>query len=377
MTTNEKTTFSRPGIWVCAGLLLLAAGLILFLALQPAEQAKNKSVASLSVDGTYQAEMEELFSQILFGEVALKKKEYRISDTAAAAPVPDETCYGEAASPAELDWLLDKAAEVLDGQKLYFSTDIETYVGSPVHYYLDETIFAITWKQVIQNTVFTFSEVKLMHPSQFRRYLTGGEFGSGTLSKPTEMSKTVNAVVACSADFYAYRRKGITVTNGVVNKYIPGIPDSCFIDRNGDMLLERNLEFADAAQAQAYVDEHNINFSLSFGPILVKDGEYSAPKGYILGEVKERFPRAAICQMDTLHYLFAAANMDKYYWTPVTMEDFAQCIYETGCRQAYALDGGQTATVVMNNTLMNNVNYGSERLISDIIYFATAKPAGE
>lgn len=377
MTTNEKTTFSRPGIWVCAGLLLLAAGLILFLALQPAEQPKNKSVASLSVDGTYQAEMEELFSQILFGEVALKKKEYRISDTAAAAPVPDETCYGEAASPAELEWLLDKAAEVLDGQKLYFSTDIETYVGSPVHYYLDETIFAITWKQVIQNTVFTFSEVKLMHPSQFRRYLTGGEFGSGTLSKPTEMSKTVNAVVACSADFYAYRRKGITVTNGVVNKYIPGIPDSCFIDRNGDMLLERNLEFADAAQAQAYVDEHNINFSLSFGPILVKDGEYSAPKGYILGEVKERFPRAAICQMDTLHYLFAAANMDKYYWTPVTMEDFAQCIYETGCRQAYALDGGQTATVVMNNTLMNNVNYGSERLISDIIYFATAKPAGE
>ena len=377
MTTNEKTTFSRPGIWVCAGLLLLAAGLILFLALQPAEQPKNKSVASLSVDGTYQAEMEELFSQILFGEVALKKKEYRISDTAAAAPVPDETCYGEAASPAELDWLLDKAAEVLDGQKLYFSTDIETYVGSPVYYYLDETIFAITWKQVIQNTVFTFSEVKLMHPSQFRRYLTGGEFGSGTLSKPTEMSKTVNAVVACSADFYAYRLKGITVTNGVVNKYIPGIPDSCFIDRNGDMLLERNLEFADAAQAQAYVDEHNINFSLSFGPILVKDGEYSAPKGYILGEVKERFPRAAICQMDTLHYLFAAANMDKYYWTPVTMEDFAQCIYETGCRQAYALDGGQTATVVMNNTLMNNVNYGSERLISDIIYFATAKPAGE
>lgn len=377
MTTNEKSTFSRPGIWGCAGLLLLAAGLILFLALQPAEQVKNKSVASLSVDGTYQAEMEELFSQILFGEVALKKKEYRISDTAAAAPVPDETCYGEAASPAELEWLLDKATEVLDGQKLYFSTDIETYVGSPVYYYLDETIFAITWKQVIQNTVFTFSEVKLMHPSQFRRYLTGGEFGSGTLSKPTEMSKTVNAVVACSADFYAYRRKGITVTNGVVNKYIPGIPDSCFIDRNGDMLLERNLEFADAAQAQAYVDEHNINFSLSFGPILVKDGEYSAPKGYILGEVKERFPRAAICQMDTLHYLFAAANMDKYYWTPVTMEDFAQCIYETGCRQAYALDGGQTATVVMNNTLMNNVNYGSERLISDIIYFATAKPAGE
>ena len=49
MTTNEKSTLSRTGIWVCAGLLLLAAGLILFLALQPAEQAKNKSAAVLSV----------------------------------------------------------------------------------------------------------------------------------------------------------------------------------------------------------------------------------------------------------------------------------------------------------------------------------------
>lgn len=377
MTTNEKSTLSRTGIWVCAGLLLLAAGLILFLALQPAEQAKNKSAAVLSVDGAYQTEMEDRFSTILFGEVALKKKEYRISDAAAAAPVPDETCYGEAASPAELQWLVDKAAELLDGQKLYFTTDVETYAESPVYYYMDETIFAITWKQVIHDTVFTFSEVKLMHPSQFRRYLTGGEFGSGILAKSTEMSQTVNAVVACSADFYAYRRKGITVTNGVVNKYIPGVPDNCYIDRNGDMILERKLDFADTAEAQAYVDEHNINFSLSFGPILVKDGEYSCPKGYILGEVHKQFPRAAICQMDTLHYLFAAANMDKHYWTPLTMEEFAQCIFETGCRQAYALDGGQTATVVMNNTLMNNVNYGSERLISDIIYFATAKPAGE
>ena len=79
MTTNEKSALSRPGVWVCAGLLLLAAGLLLFLALQPVEQAKNKSVASLSVDGAYQAEMEDRFSAILFGEVALKKKEYRIS----------------------------------------------------------------------------------------------------------------------------------------------------------------------------------------------------------------------------------------------------------------------------------------------------------
>ena len=50
---------------------------------------------------------------------------------------------------------------------------------------------------------------------------------------------------------------------------------------------------------------------------------------------------------------------------------------ETGCLQAYAVDGGQTATVVMNDQVRNHVNYGSERPVSDIIYFATAKSVEE
>lgn len=375
MTAKKKPVISFPGVCIAAGLLLIAAVLVLSIGVQPVEQAKIQTGATLSVTDRYQMEMENRFNEIVFGEVSVKKQ-YWISDAAQAAPQPDQTCYGEAESPAELEWLLDKAEELLDGQELYFSTGIEVFPGSSVHYYLDDTILAITWKQVIQKVVFTFSEVKVLHPSQFRRYLSGGEFGSGILSLTTEMSQGVNAVVACSGDYYAYRRKGVTVTNGVVNKAVQGVADTCFIDRNGDMILERGLNFSGPEEVQDYVDAHDVNFSLSFGPILVKDGEYCCPKSYVLGEVTKEFPRAAICQMDTLHYLFVASNMEVHYYTNLTMEKFAQCVYETGCRHAYALDGGQTATVVMNNTLINNVNYGSQRLISDIIYFATAKPAG-
>lgn len=372
---KKRAVLSLPGICIAAGLLLIAAVLVLFLGVQPVEQAKVQPGASLSVTDRYQTELDNRFAEIVFGEVSIKKQ-YWISDTAQAAPMPDQTCYGEAESPAELQWLLDKAAELLDGQDLYFSTDIQIVPGSTVQYYLDDTILAITWKQGIQRTVFTFSEVKLLHPSQFRRYLSGGEFGSGILSLTTEMSQSVNAVVACSGDYYAYRRKGVTVTNGVVHKAVSGVADACFVDRNGDLILERELSFGTLEEAQAYVDEHDINFSLSFGPILIKDGEYCCPKKYSLGEVDKGYPRAAICQMDTLHYLFAATNMEPHYYNNLTMTEFAQCLLETGCRQAYALDGGQTATVAMNNTLINHVNYGSQRLISDIIYFATAKPAG-
>lgn len=376
MIIKMKAAVSLPVRCLAAALLFLAAAVVVCLGLQPAEQTKTQTAAALSVGDNYQRAIENEFTKILFGEVSVEK-EYRISDTAQAAPVPDPACYGEAESAAELQWLLDKAEQILDGQELYFTTDTEILPGSTIHYYLDDTILAITWKQVYERAAFTFSEVKLLHASQFRRYLSGGEFGSGKLSKTTEMSQSVNAVVACSADYYSYRRKGVTITNGIVHKSVRGVADLCFIDNNGDMILERGLAFADAEEAQAYADENSINFSLSFGPILVKDGEYACPKNYDLGEVKKGFPRAAICQMAPLHYLFAASNMEAPYYNNMTMMDFAQCIYETGCLQAYALDGGQTATVVMDNQLINHVNYGSERLISDIIYFATAKPAGE
>lgn len=357
---------------------LLAAGtamLALAFGLQPVEKPKTQVSGPLNVAEQFHEEMESRFAEIVFGKVDVKKQ-YRIADTALAAPEPDQACFGETDEPAALQPVLERAADLLEGQQLYFSTDVEILPGSTVHYYLDETIFAITWKQSIQKAVFTFSEVKLMHPSQFRRYLSGGEFASGKLSLTTEMSADVNAVVACSADYYAYRRKGLTITDGIVRKSINGVKDNCFIDDEGDLLLERDLSFANAEEAQQYANDRHIRFSLSFGPILVKDGEMVCPKAYSLGEVGAGFPRAAICQMGRLHYLYAASNMEPKNYNQLTMMEFASCIADTGCLQAYALDGGQTATVVMNNKLINKVNYGSQRLISDIIYFATAKPAG-
>ena len=55
---------------------------------------------------------------------------------------------------------------------------------------------------------------------------------------------------------------------------------------------------------------------------------------------------------------------------------FARYLQEMGIPRAYALDGGQTSTIVMNDQLMNPVDYGGQRQTSDILYFATAVPDG-
>lgn len=340
----------------------------------PRKTAPEQTESATREDGALQSSENAEMTQSDAAEP--QKTHYSIPKDAATAPLPDAACFGEADSAADMAEVLQRAARVLEGQKMLFSPEIEIQAGSKIYYYFDDTIFSVLWKQEVDHTVFTYAETKVMDASQFRRHLSGGSFGSGKLTLTSEMSKNVNAVVGCSADYYSYRYEGITVVDGIVEKVKNGVKDNCFIDSDGNLLLEQNRIFSGKEEVQQYVDEHDIQFSLSFGPVLVKDGVFCCPRDYRLGQVYGNYPRAAICQMGQLHYLYMVSNAEKASGANrmLTMAQFADYVAATGCLQAYALDGGQTATVVMNGEVRNHVNYGSERPISDIIYFATAIP---
>ena len=304
------------------------------------------------------------------------KKVYWIPDDAEIAPKPNSSCYGETDDPASLQWLIDAAADLLDGQELLFSTDVEIYPNSVVTYYLDESILVITWLEVRDSFVYTFSEVKISHPSQFRRYLANNEYNSDYMHPVSRMGTQANAVMAASADYYRARGHGIITYQGEVKRSdYAELIDVCFIDKNGDLIMVPAGELVGTEEAQKFVDEHEIDFSISFGPILVEDGVRCEPWNYFLGEVNDEYPRAALCQKDKLHYVIALANGKDCYWNRPTIHDFAEQIDTLKCQKAYTLDGGQTGTVAMQGKALNPVQ-SHERWISDIIYFATAIPDG-
>ena len=303
------------------------------------------------------------------------ERTYWLSDSDMVAPEPDQSAFGEATDPAELRDVLDAAAKLLDGQKTLFTTETPIMKGSTIHYYLDETIFAVTWKQAIHSCVYTFSEVKIAHASQFRRFLSEGQYGSGVLHTTTEMAASVNAVVASAGDYYGYRPNGITINNGNIYRSSGlGFLDTCFINEEGDLLFRKKGELANEEALAQFTEENNIRFSLCFGPLMLLDGEYCAPSHYALGQIEDNYARAALCQMDKLHYVLVSTNMEEPYYSVPNISTFAKALRDQGIPTAYTLDGGQTATIVMNDQLINKVSYGSEREISDIIYFATAMP---
>lgn len=320
--------------------------------------------------------MTNTISDSLDGILSIEKV-YWLNDDVLVAPEPDQSCYGEAETPGELAEVLERGAGLIHDDNLYFDPETTQLApGTNIMYYLDDTILTVTWKEAHNNTMYTYSEVFIAHPSQFRRFLAGGEYGSEKQFVTTEMAASVNAVVASSGDFYRFRNYGTIVYDGKVQRIRSENVDTCFIDDEGDLIFNYRGEITDIDEAQQFVDDNNIRFSVAFGPILVDDGERCEPRDYYLGEIKDPFPRAALCQMGKLHYLLIAANAEGPYGYTPDIYGFANNVAATGCEKAYTLDGGQTAVIAMNDQLVNRVLFGFQRKISDIIYFATAVPNG-
>lgn len=333
----------------------------------------SAEAADRTIMDSYDMYMTNQVSNALDGVLAIEKV-YWLNDHDLIAPEPNPNGYGKTTDPTSLQWLLDEASALLGIDEFVFSTDIKTIPGSEINYYLDETIFAITWRESIHNSAYTFAEVKIAHPSQFRRFLADGEFGSDKLYVTTEMAQSVNAVLATSGDYYRFRHNGAVVYEGQLRRFEGEKVDTCFINDDGDLLFAYRGDLTSEAQAKKFVEENNVRFSMAFGPILVDEGEVKVPKSYLLGEINDQYSRAGLAQMDELHYLVVSAGGEGGNENRHTVMQFAENIRSFGAKKAYALDGGQTTVVAMDGKLINNVDFGFQRQISDIIYFATANP---
>lgn len=376
MTTGIKSKFLKG---MLASFTALICILVVFLGAVTVLSLKNTReqipvLPETSIMNRFDALIGDALADAEAGARSVRKK-FWLDEDVTEGPVPNPDCYGTSDDPSTLGWLLEDASFLLEGQDTLFSTDIELKPGSEVIYYLDESIFAVTWQQVINDYVYTISEVKVSHPSQFRRQIADSTYNSKNYYTVAAMSQQVNAVVGSSADHYRGRKFGTKVYEGIVRSVVlPEGCDVCYIDRNGDLILSHRGELMDMESVQKFVDENDIDFSISFGPILIEDGVRCDPPSYALGEVNDKYPRAALCQMDTLHYLVVVGNSEKKYFGTPTIHDFAEVIDTFGCQKAYAMDGGNTGAIFMNGKIINVPSLGYERVVSDIIYFCSAVP---
>ena len=378
---EKKLTFGRVLLLALSAVFTLAFIAMFFRMMQTlgvtvgtAAPEQGHQRAALEFSDAYQRHITNLSAAAMEGIIPIPKS-YVLPEDTVIAPVPDPANFGESFDPNDTLPVLERAEELLDGQELLWNPERTLHPNCPVRWYQDDTILSITWKEVINWVSYTFTEVKVADPSQFRRYFADNTFASPVQYLPTELAQTVHAVSAMSADFYKFRQYGIVIYQRQLYRTEGRWLDSCFVDGKGDLNFIHRGELTTEEDIQRYIDENDIRFSLSFGPILIEDGVNVVPENYLIGEIKDNYARAAICQLDELHYLLVTANHERYYADSVpTMATVARVLYDMGVPKAYTLDGGQTASMIYNGTLINSVEFGYQRAVSDIIYFATALP---
>ena len=305
---------------------------------------------------------------------------YRIAEDALAGPVPNPDCFGETDDPAVIEALLQRpeAQTLIGGQTLCWNAGLERFPGSSIQYYLDETILALCWQEVEARGVGTFSEVFVADGSQLRRKIAGDAPFDLHFETCSQFALDTNAVLAVGGDFYHHGRAcGISVYQREICRFEPETCDVCYITADGDMLFSYRGQFTSEDEARQFIADNDVLFSLVFGPVLIDDGVDVTPASYAWGEIDDEYARSALGLLGRHHYLTMNLNcgQGQYYYL-ATLRQAADAMIRRGCVKAYTLDGGQTATTVFGGVLANPVQFGWEKEISDVIYFATALPEG-
>ena len=247
--------------------------------------------------------------------------------------------------------------------------------------YRDGTLYIKTDYQVVDGTMVYFTWVQIADPGQLRTYVTRSE------TAPLKEAEKIRAVLAINGDWYPGRREGAIYRNGELMRAEKpfGNYDTLIIDDEGNFHI---LQRPTAEDFAPYVG--NIMHSFVFGPGLVIDGEMVEIKDNNYGSgpgmgLLKKAQRQAICQMGKLSYLILTTegpneSKDGGFTAP----QLAQLAYDLGAVNAYNLDGGSSATVVINGFRsslngmptkfrINRFGKGIDREVVDLIYFITAE----
>ena len=306
------------------------------------------------------------------GDTASLPKLHAIAENAVVAPAPDPGRFGSTTELEQVQAVIELAAPLLDGQSLAFDPEAQFMPGSRFQYYLDDSLFVLCWKEIIDDKCCSCAEIKMVDGSQIRRKLAGDSYGSSVQLYASQLAQDAQAVVAINGDFYTHRQIGLTVYQRQLYRSGSTL-DTCFITAGGDMRFAYAGQLKTEAEAKQYIEENDVLFSLSFGPVLVDEGELKAvPKNYPVGEVDHYYSRSSLGQLDELHYLLMTVNFEGDYQHTCTIAQSGEFMQRKGCRMAYALDGGQTSVIVFNGAPYNRVDWNSERSMSDVLYFASA-----
>lgn len=224
---------------------------------------------------------------------------------------------------------------------------------------------------------FLVAHVYVDEPGQLQTAFAGEAYSERGAEATSAIAERHSAVLAVNGDYYNYNDKtGLVIRNGTLYRDLKsGGRDVLLAYADGSLSPVYKADYEPDC-GQAYL-QAGVAQSWTFGPVLVDGGQaVPIPEKYAFSTYDDiREPRTGIGIVEEGHYVLLVADGRRKGWSDkgMNLSEMQQAFLREGCQVAYNLDGGGSATMVLDGEVLNKASGSRERDVSDIIFF-TERP---
>jgi len=243
------------------------------------------------------------------------------------------------------------------------STSSGTVIGT---YSDSKSKITVTQYRAYDSNIYV-ADVEVTDGTSILSAFANNTYGRNIIDTTSDMAEENNAVLAINGDYYGARQSGYVIRNGVVYRNQGSNGEDMVISKDGTLsfISESDTTTDSLIQKQAWQ-------VLSFGPVLVENGQIAVTENDEVGMALASNPRTAIGTVAKNHYLFVVSDGRTSESAGLSLYELANFMKSLGATNVYNLDGGGSSTMVFQGEVVNNPttngNKISERAVSDILY---------
>ncbi len=232
------------------------------------------------------------------------------------------------------------------------------------NYYKDNNIEIKLTSTRKYNTDIYIADIKIKDINYLKTAFAKNTFGKNVTDYTSTIAKNHEAILAINGDFYGVQEKGFVLKNGIIYRET--------IKKNQeDVVIKKDGTFDFINESETNLKNIEAKELLSFGPILINNGEIKVNKNSTVQKELKSNPRTAIAMYEPLHYLFMVSDGRTKESEGLSLYEMAEVLKELNVDKAYNLDGGGSSSLYFNGEIINKpMNKGKlgERKVSDIVY---------
>lgn len=274
--------------------------------------------------------------------------------TAASAAPSEEPVATPEPTPVYVPWIEKFAdrftADIVSDENGYTSPDVSI------------TITKVQYGKA-KTAMYYLADIYLTDVFQLETVLANDKYGRGLRESVKQMGQRSGALLAITGDTYGNQDAGVVIRNGIVHRQEKSDFDVCVLYYDGTM---RTFSPAAFSLEQAIAD--GAYQAWCFGPLLLDENGHPIPDEQLntSKNIRRANPRAGIGYYEPGHYCFVVVDGRTDDASGLTLEQFSQLFADLGCKAAYNMDGGRSAEMYYNGSVLNDP-YKGGRSVSDCL----------